>query len=973
MTAGRERWHEVAELFDTLVELEPAQQESKLLELQASDPDLAREVRALLAADRATCALLDGDAANQLPPLRIATTIGESAGDMLGPYRLLHPLGEGGMGVVWLAQRVDGHFDQQVAIKLLKAGMDSQAILRRFLQERRILAKLQHPNIVRLLDGGTSGNDRPYYVMERVEGETIGDFAKHHQLSVAARVSLIVKIADALAYAHAQLVIHRDLKPSNVMVDAAGEPHVLDFGIAKLIEDNDDAIRTGTGLQVMSPAYATPEQLLGEPISTVTDVYALGLLLFELLVGELPPQRRVATPAQLALELAKETSTQVSTAAQKLTEARITDLYGTRGNARQLTRILSGDLDVIVGKALQRDPARRYGSASAFAADLHRWLNGRPIAARPDSAGYRARTFMRRHRLGVAVASAALLALVAGLGVALWQADRARSEALRADHERANAERQLARSEQVKDYMLALLREQDPFSRAKAQSRTAREIIAAGIAQLDRSLVDDPELQVELRRDLGEIQLSLGDREAASRTLKQAWEQQQALSGGESGASADAQALYASALVQSGNNEEGAASLRDAVDTLRKTLGPEHARTIIAESALAKVEMFEGNFDAALTLLQRGVDVNVKLYGTDAPELVPRLNALAGLLVEKKDFDATIATSRRALTIIERSYGPDHVLAVVPHAMIADALRYQVHYDQALPEMQAAARIARKELPQNHPMLASVAIRLGDLLRRMQRYDEAEQVIGDGLANMEGKQSGEYAQLLQVYGTLALHRNDYAAANERFAQAFAAFKQATGDSTYTWLTAMLWIDSLGQSGDLQAADKLAAEAVSVVARISKDDSYESGYMAGTLGQLRWRQGNDAAAIPAFRRAIDIMVKSYGDDHAEPAGLRVSLARSLLAQDTAAATDEAQALIDKALPIMEKANAGKPGLGDAWLVRAELRLRQDDAPGAIEDLDRAKPLLDGKGFDRAQARRRWQQLATRAHAMKTARG
>jgi serine/threonine protein kinase len=332
------RWNEIAALFDELVELPAQQRDLRLAVLAQADRVLATDVRALLHADEEGNALLDTDAPSAVPTL---LDEGAPADRRAGPYRLLRPLGEGGMGIVWLAERTDGAYEQQVAVKVLKRGMDTQAILRRFLQERRILARLHHPHIVRLVDGGMSSDGRPFYVMDHVNGATITRHASARHLDVRARIALLAQVAEAVAYAHAQLVVHRDLKPSNVLVDAAGEARVLDFGIAKLLEDTGEQTMTRTGLRVLSPAYAAPEQILGEPIGTATDVYALGLMLCELLAGELPQRRLAASPAQLARDIEQPVNERPSTLASRCTGEQMAELYGAAAEPRDVVRALT--------------------------------------------------------------------------------------------------------------------------------------------------------------------------------------------------------------------------------------------------------------------------------------------------------------------------------------------------------------------------------------------------------------------------------------------------------------------------------------------------------------------------------------------------------------------------------------------------------------------------------------------------------
>ncbi|MGA9422066.1 MAG: serine/threonine-protein kinase, partial [Rhodanobacteraceae bacterium] len=455
MSDAAARWARIGELFDELVELAPGERTRRIEAVARIDATLAEELRSLLSADDDATDMLDGDARALLSGVVIADTDALPGDGRVGAWRLLSQIGQGGMGVVYLGERTDGAYEQRVAIKLLKRGMDTHAILRRFLQERRILARLNHPHIVSLLDGGMSADGRPFYVMEHVDGQAITDYAKQHKLDVRARVALLALVAEAVAYAHTQLVVHRDLKPSNVVVDVNGAPRVLDFGIAKLIEESGEQTRTRTGMRVLSPAYAAPEQILGEPIGTATDVYALGLMLCELLVGELPQRRRVTTFEQLARDVSTVVTERASALAARLSSAEVVALYGAEADARRLARSIGGDIDVIIATALKREPERRYATAAAFAEDLRRWLDGRPINARADSTTYRLAKFVRRHQVGVAASLLIALSLVAGLGAALYQTNAARQQA-------ALAQRQAERAERVKAFLIAVFKQNDP-------------------------------------------------------------------------------------------------------------------------------------------------------------------------------------------------------------------------------------------------------------------------------------------------------------------------------------------------------------------------------------------------------------------------------------------------------------------------------------------------------------------------------
>jgi len=947
MSDPRSRWSEVAAQFDEIVELAPNERAVRLADLERADPALADEVRALLDADDRANALLDADAAAALPGLLERTP--EPGDAIAGPYRLLRPVGEGGMGVVWLAERVDGTFEQQVAVKVLKQGMDTQAILRRFLLERRILARLRHRHIVRLIDGGSNADGRPFYVMDYVEGQPITDYAATRGLDVRSRVALLATVADAVAYAHSQLVVHRDLKPSNVLVDAGGEPRVLDFGIAKLIEESGEHTMTGTGLRVLSPAYAAPEQILGEPIGTATDVYALGLMLCELLVGQLPQSRR-GRGAQLAQEVSEETVERASTLAARLTTDRVAALYGSDGDARRLAHALSGDLDLIIATALQREPARRYGTAAGFAEDLRRWLGGRTIAARPDSASYRFTRFVRRHRVGVAATVLIALSLIGGLAVALWQTDLARAEARRADAERAIAQRQLVRTERVKDFILTLFHEQDPISRASVQARTPAAMIRDGVASIDNSLAAEPELQAQLLKDLGDIQAGLDDREAAQTTLRRAWEMQSRLSGPASVASAEALAAYADAIYAVGDTVKSAPLLRDALKKLRDAGAGDTPRAGLVESSLANIELTAGHSAEAEAFARHGVDVFRTTYGANDTRVAMRLGVLGKVQQEAGKYPDALASYREALAIVARNNGEDHVRTAMLRTNLGDVLRIQRKYEEALGQYETALKIERATLAADHAYLGGTLLRLGDLQRRIGNFQAADQSFAEAITILGKTPSGQYAQALQTYGSLARAQGQFDLAAQRYRKSFEVFHAATGDSVYTWYSALLEVGALSDLARFKQADERAAEAAAALGRISHD-AYDKMYVANVIGSLRQAEGRHDEAIPLLREALEGVEKIYEKDHAEIAQTRVALAGSLIAKRDPALREEAGGLIEMAIESLTRAgDAGsEPMLGCAYLERSRLHLQSGDQQAARKDIGEAIARLGSPEF------------------------
>ncbi len=502
MTGG-ERWEKVKELLDRVLDLPPGEHESFLRKATAGDPELFDEVWALAGA-----AEPDLDALEHPAALHVAALEGDAGelanleGTTLGPYRLTRLLGRGGMGVVYEAERT-GEVSGTVAVKLIKHGMDSALVSRRFRQERQILARLTHPNIAHFIDGGVSRAGRPYFVLERVEGTPITEYCVAHQMSVEGRVRLFLQVLDAVGFAHWHLVVHRDLKPTNILVRDDGLVKLLDFGVAKVLGEDPgtDATLTRLGGRVLTPSYSSPEQIRGEPVSTAADIYSLGVVLYELLTGRPPFLLDTAPIAEVQRVVSFEEPTKPSEAG----------------------RPLSRDLDAILLKALRKEPQRRYASAMEFHDDLCRFLDHRPVLARRGSLAYRLGRFAKRNRTAVVATVTMLAALGVGGGYGLRQAAEARRQA-------ALAELRVA---DVRALVNSLVFEVHDAVAALPGSTGARNLILArAYERLDdvtASLPRDPDLLVDLAesyRRLGEVQgrpmgPSLGDLSAARRSFEQ--------------------------------------------------------------------------------------------------------------------------------------------------------------------------------------------------------------------------------------------------------------------------------------------------------------------------------------------------------------------------------------------------------------------------------------------------------------------
>ncbi len=449
-----DRWQRASPHLDRLLDLTTPERDQYLEALVVEDPVTAGDVRALLTEHH----LLTAEGFLASPPVipRLDATL---SGLSLGPYTLVSPIGHGGMGSVWLAERSDGRFTGRAAVKLLNAALLGRSAEQRFRREGTILARLTHPHIGRLIDAGLSATGQPYLVLEHVDGRPIDRYCDEQRLSVDARIRLFLDVQAAVAHAHANLIVHRDLKPSNVLVTPNGTVKLLDFGIAKLL-NADRADSAGTKLThegdvAMTPRYAAPEQLVGGAITTATDVYGLGVVLFELLTGRHPAGMETGTSAEFVRAITDREPLRLSSAVRpRANDDDVTARAAARGLAPdRLRRVLQGDLDTILAKALKRNPAERYASVAAFADDLHRYLEHLPIAARGDAFGYRAAKFVRRH-YRVLGGATAVVALVGALVVFYT---------VRVSTERDRARQEAARSQKVSDLLIGLVTSADPY------------------------------------------------------------------------------------------------------------------------------------------------------------------------------------------------------------------------------------------------------------------------------------------------------------------------------------------------------------------------------------------------------------------------------------------------------------------------------------------------------------------------------
>ncbi len=658
-----DQWQRIKEIYQSAVDL-PADERTSFIALAcAGDGSLREEVESLLVSHQSAADFIENPVFEAGAKLLIDERKELLQGRRIGPYRIIREIGRGGMGAVYLAERDDEHYRQHVAIKLIKRGMDTDAILHRFRNERQILATLEHPNIARLLDGGSTETGLPYLVMEYIEGTPIDEFCIAHQLSIPERLDLFRTVCSAVQYAHQNLIIHRDIKPGNILITSDGIPKLLDFGVAKVLSPDlsQESGATSPGMLMMTPEYASPEQALGKPVATTTDVYSLGVVLYELLTGQQPHALKEKLPHEIAQHITDREPEKPSSAISKLDQV----------SNQRLRHQLKGDLDTIILRALQSDPRQRYGSIEQFSEDIHRHLTGLPIMAREDSIIYRADRFIRRNWKGTAAAFLLFVVLLSGIIATSIQAQIARAQRARAEKEFNNV-RKLADS-----FMFEF---HDAIANLPGSTPARELVVRRAVEYLDglaQEAGDDPSLQMELAaayEKLGRIQgthllPSLGDSNGAIKSFQKSLMIREALLRASPEnldyvkALCDSYWYIADALVYRGEMSRALDYFRKGLDLKNKVQAtapgnPEYRFSQAGfNTAIGSVLLAMGDIQGALERQQKAMEIRQSLF--DAMPADPRARrALAisheymGVLFDRMNNSATaLEQQEKALTL----------------------------------------------------------------------------------------------------------------------------------------------------------------------------------------------------------------------------------------------------------------------------------------------------------------------------------
>jgi serine/threonine protein kinase/Tfp pilus assembly protein PilF len=801
------RWQRVQTLFHEAAEM-PASEQRVFLETHCGgDAGLISEVLILLEEDARGGSLLDGNVADVASQIFNDLRTGPLPFKEFGPYRIKQALGEGGMGVVYLAERED--LGNEVAIKILRDAWVSPARRERFNAEQRTLAQLNHPSIARLYDADTSPDGTPYFVMEFVEGVPLTDFCKTQQCSIAERLRLFRAVCEAVLYAHQHAVIHRDLKPSNILVKGDGSIRLLDFGIAKHLENLGELVdQTITGLRLMTPAYAAPEQIRGEQVGIQSDVYSLGVVLYELLTGRLPFDVTQCTPAQAEKVLTEQEAERPSDVAGKAAAA-----AETNGRGVTASRAAWADLDVLCLMAMHQDPQRRYQSVEALIRDVNHYLDGEPLEARADTWRYRLGKFVRRHRRLVS-AAAVVFALVVGLVIFYTvRLTRARNAALM----------QAARTQRIQRFMLNLFQGGDPAA-GPADDLRVVTLLDRGVQEA-RSLDSEPAVQAELYETLGGIYQKLGKLEQADSLMESALAKREALYGPDStetakgllalGSLRDAEARYgdaerlirqaldqdrrllpandpavAKAMLALGGVLEDRGAYDQSIAILEQTVqlySAAGAEPVLADSLyeLANAHFYAGHYEKSEEINERALAMYKQIYGERHPRVAEILINLGAIQLDTGHYAAAEQFDRQALDIVQAWYGKDNPETATDLTILARSLVYQKRFDEASDLLQQSLAIKERTWGKVHPSVASTLNELGSVALQEGKYDAAEQYftqMGDIYRTEYGEQHYLYATALSNLASVYTAQQQWSRAEKLYRQAIPIYVESQSPS-----------------------------------------------------------------------------------------------------------------------------------------------------------------------------------------------
>ena len=821
----RERWERIQALFHDVADLPPDEQRARLEARRVDDPALIDEVVKLLDEDARGDSLLSRDLAEIAGEVLTDEALGAEPRS-LGPYRLIEVLGEGGMGVVYLAERAD--LESRVAIKVLRDAWLSPSRRERFTSEQRTLAKLNHPTIARLYDADVLPDGTPWFAMEYVEGDTLTRYCATRDCSTARRLELFREVCEAVLHAHQHAIIHRDLKPSNILVTHEGRVKLLDFGIAKQLEGLDaGADRTRTDMRLMTPAYAAPEQIRGGELGVHTDIYALGVILYEILTGRPPFDLSDRTPGEVDRIVAEQEPARPSVAAREIAER-----SGAARAARETRGGAWADLDVLCLTAMQKDPARRYRTVDSLIRDVDRFLRGEPLEARPATVGYRVGKFLRRNWRPVAAASAVVVVLIGLVTFYTVRLAAARNAAL------AEAER----TRRIQAFMNNLFQGGD-VDVGPSDTLRVVTLLGQGVKEA-RALAADPAIQAELYQTLGDIYQNLGDFERADSLL------------------------------------------RAALDLRRAHRGPDHPEVARSLVALGVLRMHQSELDEAERLVRQGLELSQRQARADPAAVARATTALGSVLESRGSYDQAIVVLTEAVRLVSLGHLPARDLSATL-TPLANCHFYAGHYAISDSLNRRVLALDRELHGDRHPDVASDLINLGAIQFEWGHYAEA---VGRYFEALEiyrgwyGNDHFETAATLTMIGRALIPQGRLAEARAPLKQALAIREHVYGPSHPSVASTVNELAKIAQQeGRLDEAEAGFRRMMRIYQTAFHDKHYLIGLALSNLGGVYVDRGDHREAERLFREALRRYAETLPADHLYAGIGRIKLGRALLRQ------------------------------------------------------------------------------------------
>ncbi len=814
---NHEQWEKIAIIFEEALKLTEPERTEFISDACGGDSELLEEVRSLIEADRNIPSVLQGQASDAIH----IQSLKNYEGKIIGNYRILNQIAEGGMGSVFLAERADGQFEQKVALKIIKPGMNSTEIIRRFQFERQILARLQHPNIARLLDGGLTEEKLPYFTMEYVEGEPIDQYCDKKNLSLNERLKLFSDVCNAIKYAHQNLVIHRDLKPSNIIIKKDGTVKLLDFGIAKVFTEDDspDQIAlTRTGLYVMTPEYASPEQIRGESISTSTDIYSLGLILYQLITGEKVYEIKTKSPLELEKIICHTQPVKPSSAIKLLlakNKSVAEQISKTHNNhPYKLIKILSGDLDNICLMALRKEPERRYSSTEQFQQDIINYLEGRPVSARQNTVYYRTNKFIIRHKIGV-ISAFSIFLIAASLTTFYF---------IQLKEERDKAQIEAKKAEEVSKFLTNIFKLSDPYQ-ARGETITARELLDRGAQKINQELSAQPDVKATMLKVIGDVYTNLGLFDKSEPLLKEALKIRKEINN---------------------NGIEEAKSLRD----------------------LGQLYTFEGKYSKADSLLSKALDIYAINSAKEDNDYGWILGDLAWVFKSRGNYSKSELYYKKAIEVLkkDKESGNEDLLTMMNN--FALELHEEGKYDEAEKMFKETLRL-QKEIygSKPHPEISTTTYNLAELLRDRGKYDEAEEMFKTSLAmdtKLSGSENPDVAYSLQGLASVYKIKGNFNEAQKLFFKVLNMRKKFLGDNHPDVAYALSNLGLLYYAEEKYDASRNYYEMALLLHKKLNGPNHPSvAICLNKLGLINYKKGNYKKAEGQIRQSMRIEEKSIG--------------------------------------------------------------------------------------------------------------